>query len=287
MSTEGRGLYRRRRIGIELRRIREERELTQESAARLLGRSQASLSEYENGRRAIRPRDLAQILDGYGVTDDRLRAQLLDLADKGRRDGWWRGFEERLDPNAVDYASLEGDASRISAFEPQLVHGLLQEEYARTIIKCYVERLSPSLDCELEVDFRMRRQRVLRCARPPHLAVVLGEGALHLEVGGPVVMRAQLDRLLGAAAAPNIDLRVLPFKAGMHPGTNGAFSILDVGVGRNELQVVTVHSLTMSQYIDDAENIGHYRSAFDSLRELALPQADSVALIERIASSYA
>ncbi|MFD0853895.1 helix-turn-helix domain-containing protein, partial [Actinomadura adrarensis] len=93
-------------IGDALRRFREERGMTQGAAGRLLERSQASLSAYENGHRAIRPRDLKHILDQYGVDDELVRSRLLSLANQGRQDGWWHDFDERLEPGIVDFASL-------------------------------------------------------------------------------------------------------------------------------------------------------------------------------------
>ncbi len=261
--------------------------MTQERAARLLDRSPASLSEYENGHRAIRPRDLAQILDGYGVSDAKVRAHLLELAGKGRQEGWWQGFDERLEAGIIDFASMESDASRVGLYDPQLVPGLLQtEDYARAVISGSGEDMRSSRDIDVEVEFRMRRQHILERADPPRLTVVLGEGALLLRVGGPAIMEGQLRYLLAMAARPEIDLRVLPFGAGVHPGTNGAFTIMDLGVGQEELQVVTVHSLTRSWYIDETPDIEHYRKVFSRLTRMAMSESDTVAMIQRIVSIY-
>ncbi|TDD62787.1 XRE family transcriptional regulator [Actinomadura darangshiensis] len=166
MTSDDRLSYRRRKIGQALRRYREERNLTQDAAARLVERSPATLSAYENGHRAVRPRDLRQILDHYGIADGRERARLLDLATKGRKEGWWLGYRERTDPFIVDYASLEGDASRIREFEPQVVPGLLQTEaYTSAVFSAYDSvRLDPRE--EGAVGFRLARQRILTGASP-------------------------------------------------------------------------------------------------------------------------
>jgi transcriptional regulator with XRE-family HTH domain len=276
--------YRYLRIGAALRGFREARGMTQDAASRLLDRSAPSLSAIENGQQALRRRDLTYILDQYGIADPAVREPLLALADQGRQRGWWHTFEQRLDRSTLDFASLEADASSISAFDPYLVHGLLQnEEYARAIINSSGGALRNSRDVEIDVEFRMKRQRVLNKKQPPHLSVVLGEAALRQQIGGPNVMRAQLERLLTAAALPHVTLQVLPFAAGAHPGVDGAFTILDVAPG-NLLQVVTVHSLTRSWYVDEPPDVEHYRRVFDRLREIALPEADSLALIERLVS---
>ncbi|WP_147341222.1 helix-turn-helix domain-containing protein [Actinomadura logoneensis] len=276
--------YRRRKIGLALRQFREALGWTQEAAARRLDRSQASLSAYENGHRAIRPRDLEQILDRYGVRDVRQRQQLMDLAAQGRRDGWWHSFEERQDPTVVDFASLEADSSRIRSWELHLVPGLLQTEgYARVLLGSYDGVLDAPQDVESSLQFRLNRQQVLRGEDPPRVEWVIGEAALRLQVGGPEVMRAQLDALREASQLRHVDLRVLPFAVGGHPGVDGPFSIIDV-VPDESMQVVAVHSLSRSWYIDDPVNVGTYVRSFEKLQSLALTRSGSRERIEQIAS---
>ncbi|MBO2462511.1 helix-turn-helix domain-containing protein [Actinomadura violacea] len=276
--------YRRQKIGDSLRMFREGLGLTQRAACRLLDRSQASLSAYENGHRAIRPRDLKHILDVYGVTDDLVRSRLLSLAAQGRQDGWWHDFEERLEPGVVDFASLEADASSVRMFQPLLVHGLFQEEdYARAVIADSGSALRSSRDIETEVSFRISRQRLHGQARPPIMSLVLGEPALRQVMGGATVMRRQLRRLMVMGERPHINLQVLPFSAGAHPGGDGAFTILGIGP-EALLEVVTVHSLTRSWYVDEPADVDHYKEAFERLCEIALPADDSQRFIERIVS---
>jgi transcriptional regulator with XRE-family HTH domain len=276
--------YRYQRIGSALREFREARGMTQQAAARLLERSAPSISSIENGQQAIRRRDLTFILDQYGVTDPAAREPLLALAGQGRQRGWWHTFEQRLSPVTLDFASLESDATDISVFDPQLIHGLLQtQDYARAVIGGSGIELRTSRDMEIEVEFRMNRQQILDKGAPPHLSVVLGEAALRQQMGGPEIMRAQLTKLLVVARPPHMTLQVLPYTAGAHPGIDGSFTILDVGPGEL-LQVVTVHSLTRSWYVDEPPDVAHYRQVFAKLREIALSEADSLAMIKRIVS---
>jgi transcriptional regulator with XRE-family HTH domain len=276
--------YRRRKIGDSLRMFRESLGLTQTAACRLLDRSQASLSAYENGHRAIRPRDLKHILDVYGVTDDLVRSRLLSLAAQGRQDGWWHDFDERYEPGAVDYASLEADASCARLFDPLLVHGLLQtEQYARAVIGSSGVSMRTPQDVEVAVGFRMNRQRIHRQASPPKIAVVLGEASLRQMMGGPAVMRGQMRKLMAVSDFPHIDLRILLFSAGAHPGVDGAFTIL--GIGPDALvEVVAIDSLTRSWYVDEPSDVDHHNRTFELLQEMSLSQEDSRAMIERVAS---
>ncbi|MFG2001199.1 helix-turn-helix domain-containing protein [Spirillospora sp. NPDC048911] len=284
MRYDDRNTYRRRKIGDALRRFREERGLTQGAAGRLLERSQASLSSYENGHRAIRPRDLKHILDSYGVTDELVRTRLLSLAGHGRQDGWWHDFEERLEPGVLDHAALEAETSRIRAFQPHLVYGLLQTpEYARAVISGSGTRLRSPRDIETAIDFRLGRQRIHDQKPPPRISVVLGEAALHLEIGGPEVMQHQRAKLLAISELSHIELQILPFAAGAHPGVDGAFIILSSGPGQL-LEVVSVHSLARSWYVDEPSDVDLYAETFRRLQEMALSEHDSRARIERIGS---
>ncbi|MFC4909204.1 helix-turn-helix domain-containing protein [Actinomadura gamaensis] len=285
MAYEQRKAYRRRKIGDALRQFREERGLTQGEAALLVDRSASSLSAFENGYQSIRPRDLLYILDEYGVTDAAERARLLSLARQGRQYGWWHTFEQRLEPGVLDFASLESDALRIRIFAPSWVHGLFQsEDYARQIITHSGVALRSTRDVETEIEFRLGRQRdLLRPGRSVRVEAIIGETALRQMSGAPQLKRAQLERLLADGGLPGFGLRVLPFSAGFHPGVEGPFTILDVGP-EPMFQVVTVHSLTRSWYIDDEPELNHYGEVFDRIREVALSESDSRAMIEQIRS---
>ncbi|KAB2371384.1 helix-turn-helix domain-containing protein [Actinomadura montaniterrae] len=277
--------YRRRKIGDSLRMFRESLGLTQTAACRLLDRSQASLSAYENGHRAIRPRDLKHILDVYGVTDALVRSRLLSLAAQGRQDGWWHDFDERLAPGVVDFASLEADALYICSFAPQVVHGLMQcDDYASVVIggSGTALRRTPQ-EIETDIRFRLHRQKIHDLPQPPKIVIVLGEAALRQRMGGRRVMRDQMIKLLEMGGRAHIELQVLPFAVESHPGLDGAFTIMGVGP-EGLLEVVTLHSMTRTWYVDEPSDVDHYRRTFDLLREIALPESDSRELIEQIVS---
>ncbi|MDL4820611.1 helix-turn-helix domain-containing protein [Actinomadura opuntiae] len=282
MSSGDQFSYRRRKIGNALRRYRDERGLTQEAAARLVERSPASLSAYENGHRAIRPRDLRQILDHYGVTDERERARLLDLAAQGRKPGWWRDFDVPKTPFIVDFVSLEGEASRIRSFESTAVPGLLQTPaYTAAVFAAY-DSIRTEPHRKKAVEFRLRRQHILD--KPTLRASwVVAEAVLRMLVGGPSVMNGQLTKILAVAEESRHDLRVMPLCAGAHPGMDGSFTILDVGA-EVPLQVVATHSLTRSWLIDEPARIAEYERVHTELTSRALSESDSCDLIREIAS---
>jgi hypothetical protein len=74
----------------------------------------------------------------------------------------------------------------------------------------------------------MNRQQFHRQAPPPEIAVVLGEAPLREAMGGRAVMEGQWEKLVTMSFLPHIDLRILPFSAGPHPGVEEAFTILGI-----------------------------------------------------------
>lgn len=271
-----------RRIGRTLRELREDAGLTLSTAGRRLERSSASLSMIENGMQPIRPRDLAFILDFYGVGDGALRESLLHLAAQGRQKDWTHRYEGRISAAGLDYASCEADSALIRAFELYLVPGLLQtEEYARAVMDAGPP--SGTRDNAELVAFRMARQAIVARAAPPRLVAVIGEAALRQRVGGGPVMRAQIERLIEATALDHVEIRVLPFTAGARPGLDGRFNLFDLRApGR--LTVVVVEDLTRISFRERDEEAAVFAAVFDRLRAAALEETCSRELMKRIRS---
>lgn len=256
--------------------------MTLDTAGRRLERSPASLSTIETGQLAIRARDLAQILDYYGIREGPERESLLHLARQGRKKDWPRSYEGRISAAALDFASLESDSAVIRTFHPSLVPGLLQtEDYIRAVVG--VGQDMETRDNSELVAFRKSRQRILARPDPPRLLAVVAEAALRQHIGGPAVLRAQLRRLLDAAACDHIALRVLPFSAGAHPGVNGPFDLFTLRPpGR--ITVAVVEDLIQVVFREREEEVAAYARAFAEIAAAALDGARSLELIERIVS---
>jgi transcriptional regulator with XRE-family HTH domain len=284
MADEQRPTVRSRKLGMMLRRIREDRNLSTHAAARLLNRSQASISKLETGHRGIHRPSLENMLDRYGVQDEQLRETLFRLAREARQKGWWQSYGGTLSPEDMDFIGLEADSASIRFFELILIPGLLQTEaYARALIG----QGGFSSDLRLVdrlVEIRMKRQRVLTRPEPPEVCAVLDEAALRRQVGGPEVMRAQLRHLIEASHQPRVSLQVLPFAAGSYLGMAGAFIVMDVGE-HGHFQVAKIDSLTEMSYREEPQQVRTYTAIFDRLRANALPEADTRALIEGLLSN--
>ncbi len=61
---------------------------------------------------------------------------------------------------------------------------------------------------------------------PLKLWGIVDEAAVRRVVGGPEVMREQLDYLLTVTELPTVQFQVLPFDAGAHPGMTGSFVVM-------------------------------------------------------------
>ncbi len=216
MAAEHSPTVRRRRLALELRRLREAARLTCEEVAEHLECSTSKVSRIETGRVSVSPRDVRDMLDLYGVSAQQ-GASLVQLARDSRQKGWWHAYSDTIQPQFATYIGLESAASEIRIYEVTLIPGLLQtEEYARTVIAAGTVG-GDHEGTERNVALLMARQPLLTGDDPPRLWAVLDEAALRRTVGGAGLMRLQLDHLLDLARLPNVAIQVIPFGAGAHP----------------------------------------------------------------------
>jgi len=276
---------RRRRLALELRRLRESARLTCDEVAEKLECSASKISRVETGRVSVSPRDVRDILEIYGVSPEESES-LIQLARDSRQKGWWDAFKDAIEPHFATYLGLESAAAEIRAYEVGLIPGLLQtEDYARAVIS--IGMLTGSRgDVERLVKLASARQPALIAADPPRFWAVLDEAALRRQVGGPRVMRQQLEHLLELAQLPNVAIQVIPFGGGAHPAMGRSFAILSFAE-RADPDVVYLEDLTSALYLEDAAEVDCYITSFDHLRAAALSFADSASLITETLSSAA
>jgi transcriptional regulator with XRE-family HTH domain len=280
MASEHSPTVRRRRLALELRRLREAARLTCEEVADHLECSASKISRVETGRVSVSPRDVRDMLEVYNVPADQ-RESLVQLARDSRQKGWWHAFSDTMQPQFVTYVGLESAASEIRIYEVSLIPGLLQtEDYARTVMRSRMMN-SPSEDVERSVALTMARQPALTRDDPPKVWAVLDEAALRRRVGGSGLMRMQLEHLLTQAALPNVAVQVIPFAGGAHPGMGRPFVIL-VFPERVDTDVVYLEDLTSSLYLEDVAEVDRYNVFFNHLRATALSFDDSLALIASV-----
>jgi len=280
MGTEHSPTVRRRRLALELRRLREAARLTCEEVAEHLECSASKISRVETGRVSVSPRDVRDMLELYGVPTDQ-RESLVQLARDSRQKGWWHAYSDTMQPQMATYIGLESAASEIRIYEVSLIPGLLQtEDYARAVIKAGMVN-SPAEDIERRVSLLMARQPAVVRDDPPKVWAVLDEAALRRRVGGSGLMRLQLEHLLAQAALPNVAVQVIPFAGGAHPAMGRPFIIL-VFPERVDTDVVYLEDLTSALYLEDVAEVDRYNVFFNHLRATALSFDDSAALITSV-----
>jgi transcriptional regulator with XRE-family HTH domain len=280
MGTEHSPTVRRRRLALELRRLREAARLTCEEVAEHLECSASKISRVETGRVSVSPRDVRDMLELYGVPADQ-RESLVQLARDSRQKGWWHAYSDTMQPQMATYIGLESAASEIRIYEVSLIPGLLQtEDYARAVIKAGMVN-SPAEDIDRRVSLLMARQPAVVRDDPPKVWAVLDEAALRRRVGGSGLMRLQLEHLLAQAALPNVAVQVIPFAGGAHPAMGRPFIIL-VFPERVDTDVVYLEDLTSALYLEDVAEVDRYNVFFNHLRATALSFDDSAALITSV-----
>lgn len=264
---------RRRRLGAELRRLREETGLTIDQVAEVLECSQSKVSRIETGQVSATPRDVRDMLALYRVSDAQ-REAMVQIAREARQPGWWQKFVDVPD-GVPAYVGLETAATSIDIYMSVIVPALLQTaDYARAVIGAVRPDL-PGAEIDRRVELRLRRQALLDQDSPPALRVLLDDTVLRRPVGGEKVMAAQRRRLLEDAARPAVTLQVLPVEAGAHAGMDGPFTIFGFPAAA-ERDVVALDSAADALYLEGAEDVARYRRVFGLLLPAALtPEASA------------
>jgi transcriptional regulator with XRE-family HTH domain len=276
---------RRKRLGIELRRLREQAELTCEDVGQRLECSGTRISRMETGRISVRPGDVRELLEVYGVSGAEADS-LVQLAREARRKGWWHTYGRVLPTWFEAYIGLESEAARLRDFQSLVMPGLLQtEDYARVVLRA-APHAGSSAEIDRQVALRMERQRVLSQASPPDVWVVLSESVLRVHVGGPAIMRAQLRRLADVAERPNVTLQVLPFTTVAHVHPVSPFTMLEFPDAADPAVVYLEH-LTGSLFLENEDEVRRYRVIFDHLRAESLGTGQSAGLIAQMAADLA
>lgn len=285
MSDAQSPTVRRRRLGMELRRLREASGLMIEDVAKHLECSMSRVSRIETGKSVARIRDVRDMLDLYKVGDAAQREQLLTLAKDAQQRGWWTEYESVLSAGLDTYVGLEASAASLRTFQTHLVPGLLQtEEYARALIKVGRPTESPD-NIDRMISLRQRRQAMLADAGDPGAVGRARRGGAAPTIGGVTVMRAQLARLLEADELPSVTIQVLPFARGAHPGLGGAFTIIGFP-DPTDLDVVYVDSPAGNIFLEKDRDVRRHTTWFDHLRAAALPPDESTDFIAAIADEF-
>jgi transcriptional regulator with XRE-family HTH domain len=271
---------RRRELGATLRALRNERGLTVDQVAAELLCSPSKVSRMETGQRGATLRDVRDLSELYGVTDEAQVARLMDLARGGKEQGWWQSYDLEFST----YVGLEAEAVSTKYYHSTVIPGLLQTvDYARAIHEVVIPKLDQERIDEL-VQVRLMRQQILQRDPPLAVSAIFDEAALHRVVGGPSTMQAQLARLVKLSKFANVTIRVIPFTAGAHFAMDSTFRILEFESSVPD--VVYVEGLVGFLYLDRGQDVARYNMVFEHLTEFALTPRESIELIAQIGAIY-
>ncbi|MFB9680168.1 helix-turn-helix domain-containing protein [Streptosporangium vulgare] len=256
--------------GSELCKYREKAQWSQKELAHRISYSTSLVGLVETAKRAP-TREFAAKCDEVLETGGAL-VRLWPLIGRDVYPVWFRPFVE-----------LEREARPLRSFQPVLVPGLLQtEDYARAVLRAGRPGDTDEQVEEL-VAARMERQRILTKPDPPMFWAILDEAVLIRPVGGPQVMRKQLEQLLELVRRPRITIQVIPLDVGAHAGLTGAFVIASF---RGSPDIVYLETAAEGQIVNGPTEIETLLTQLDALRACALPQSASVALMEKAMGSW-
>ncbi|MEU8215001.1 helix-turn-helix transcriptional regulator [Micromonospora taraxaci] len=268
-------------LGQQMRQLRERRGITLKQAAEFLERDFSSIARWERAEWPFRRGVVVSLLDLYGEHDGRERNRFIQLAeDAWRTDRWDDDYDELVDASFIDFPWLETRAEQISSWDAFLMPGLLQTPgYAEAVIRNAEGEQATDFSVAKWLQLRLDRQRVLSREPVVHVAAIIDESVLRRPVGRPAVMRAQLQHLGGLIQRPNIDLRVLRSKVGLHAGLDGSFVLFRMPKPYPE--VAYAETLGGRRFMESPKS-KRYALAYHRLRDVALDQRETAVLISKI-----
>lgn len=281
MTEQTHPSVRSRQVSTVLRQYREKAGLTGTDAAKALGMSQSKISRMETGSRPLHPDDVAALLGLYQVSEQK-RDAILGQVRKSTERGWWESQGLGLPELWKALIDFESRATRIQNYEAMFIPGLLQtNEYTGAMFQAINKTLNQA-EVDNLVASRTARQNSLR-RQDLHFLAVIDEGVLHRPVAERGVMRRQVRHLVDSAERPNVTIRVVPMRVGLHAGLQGPFACLDFAA---EPSLVYIENQTTCMFLDEKEDIAAYRVAMGNILNVAMKPAESVELISQIAGEH-
>ncbi|WP_329327905.1 helix-turn-helix transcriptional regulator [Streptomyces luteogriseus] len=213
------------------------------------------------------------------------RQEYLDKADEvlgagGLVAAAWEDVKRVRYPKRVrELGKLEGRAVEIALYECHIIPGLLQTpEHARAVIGAAQPPYSPD-DVERMVAARLARQSVFERSPAPALSFVLEEGVLRRPIGGRMMWRQQLERLLEVGRLHNVVLQAMPMDCDSHSGLDGRIELLKfpdgTAVGRSD-------GAFNGRPVHELKHLRILELRYGTIRAQALSPRESLAFIEQL-----
>jgi transcriptional regulator with XRE-family HTH domain len=270
-------------LGRRLQEMRLSAGASLEDAAKALRVATLTIRRLEKAEVALKPLYAEKLLETFGADRQEID-EFVDLAEQANRPGWWHSYRDAIPSWFTAYVSLETGAQTLRTYEPHYVTGLLQTpDYAHAVLRGGLPNGSEE-ELARRVELRLRRQSLLEQEDAPTLWVVMDEAVLHRVVGGPHVMREQLDRLLEVSELAHVSLDIVPFTAGAHVGACAPFTYFRFA--EPELpDIVYSELLSASVYLDQRADVVSHLEAHSRMALLTSSE-DSRALLNRMRKEY-
>ncbi|MEW1868237.1 helix-turn-helix transcriptional regulator [Streptomyces caelestis] len=256
-----------RTVGRVIKMCRERAGMTQAGLGTAIRYSEEQVSSVERGRRA--------------PTESFLEAADRVLEAGGLLSGLKKEVQKARFPKKVrDLAKLEAEAVEICAYDNSVINGLLQtEEYLRAVFGSRRPAFSEE-EVDRLVTARLARQEIIGSKQTDlSFSFVHDEAALRRRVGGRMVLRRQLERLLEIGQKRNVEIQVLPLDREDNAGLGGPFHLLRLKEGatvaHNEVQ-------RTSRLISERKEIQILELRYGVIRAQALPPRESLAFVEKV-----
>lgn len=255
-----------RRLSRRLTELRAATGYTANQVCDKLGWGRGKVGRFE-GNSWKRPEmsDIRDLLRLYHVGDAE-RRELENLAMLARERAWWREFGDVF--GETEFPGFEADASRICLYLPLELPGLLQTP-AYTEAQMAVGAHPPTWGTRALVA-RRRRQEILDRVdgTAPEVVAVVTEASLLYRWGTTEERRAQVAHLVETSRRPGVELRLLRFDDGLHPGMCGPINIFDFP--GDEPPAVYLETDFAIQEVSSQDDIAAYIHTFGRIRAAAL-----------------
>ncbi|GAB3284159.1 helix-turn-helix domain-containing protein [Kineosporia babensis] len=259
----------RRSLARQVRALREAAGLSHRDLADAGAGSVSKWKRIEKAETRPSPGDILHLCRIIGA-DEETTANLEAMAKQDEQVTWYVDLAKGLPNDRAFFTllELEAFATSIDIFGPMLVPGLVQSHRYQV---AQFQTAPDGFDEETinrQVAVRTRRQEAMASA---DLCVVVGEEVLHRQVGGPEGMEEQIAYLRQLNALPNVDIRVLPFSVGAHPGGKGEFALLGFSEESQEPDVLHTDGYLAAQYSADTEPVRNARRRFAIIKAKSVP----------------
>ncbi|WP_433465684.1 helix-turn-helix domain-containing protein [Spirillospora sp. CA-128828] len=200
-------------LADRLREIRVGAGLTGVALAHATGWDRTKVSKLEHAVTAPSAGDIRQWCRACGADDEAEELVAALVASDSMWTEWRRMERAGLRQAQESVLPLWDRTSRFRIYSPWLVPGPVQAEpYIRALLTGVQRRRGLVDDVDAATAVRVAKQDVIHRAGR-RFAVLLEEAVLRYRIGGPDVLRAQLEHLLAVMDLPAVSLGIVPLDA--------------------------------------------------------------------------